>query len=85
MQHYQAAGFSKRSLDSRQIVEDLQQTECMMTGNFTSSHWAAGQGIDLLGPTAALPYYPLYIPLFHIISLILRACHLNLSKDTGPA
>ena len=28
MQHYQAARFSKRSLDSRQAVKNPQQTEC---------------------------------------------------------
>ena len=38
------------------------------------SHWAAGQGIDPLGPTAA-----------QITSLILMAWHLKLSKDTVPA
>ena len=43
------------------------------------AHWAAGQGMDLLGPTAA------QIAIVYIISLILRACHLNLSKDTRPA
>ena len=36
MQHYQAAGFSKRSQDSRQPLEDPEQTECITTGGFAS-------------------------------------------------
>ena len=44
MQHYQAAGFSKRSLDSRQPLEDPQQTECIMTDGFAS----------LIGPLSVL-------------------------------
>ena len=43
------------------------------------AHWAAGQGIDPLGPTAA------QIAAFCIICLILMAYHLKLSKDTGTA
>ena len=73
MQNYQAAGFSKRSLDLRQPLEDPQQT--FYDGRWLSfAHWAAGQGIDPLGRTAA------QIATFCIISLILVAYHLKLSK-----
>ena len=34
MQHYQTAGFLKRSLDSWQPIEDPPQTECTTTGGF---------------------------------------------------
>ena len=43
------------------------------------AHWTARQGNDPLGPTAT------QIATFCIISLILMAYHLILSKDTGPA
>ena len=66
MQHFQAAGFQKRSLDSQQLLEVPPQTECMTTGCF--AHWAAGQGFDPLGPTAAQTATFLYF-LFHIHGL----------------
>ena len=36
MQQYQTAGFSRRSLDSWQPLEDPQHTECTTTGGFAS-------------------------------------------------
>ena len=42
------------------------------------ANWATGKGFDPLGPTAA------QIAVFCMNFLILMACHLRLSKDTGP-
>ena len=55
MQHYQAAGFSKRSLDSRQPLELAAAPRRPSTNRawLRFTHWATGQGTDLLGPTAA--------------------------------
>ena len=39
MQHYQTAGFSRRSLDLWQPLKDPQHTECATTGGFT---WLTG-------------------------------------------
>ena len=43
------------------------------------AHWATGQGIDPLGPRAT------QLGAFCIISFVILAYHLKLSKDTGPA
>ena len=70
MQHYQAAEFFKEA--PRLVAAPRRpSTNRVYDGRWLHfAHWAAGQGIDLL---------------LYIISLILRACHLSLSKDTDPA
>ena len=91
MQHYQAAGFSKRSLDSRQPLELAAAPRRPSTNRawLRFTHWAAGQGTDLLGPTAAQIATFLYY-LFDTQGLSphsikgYRSC-LGLRKDTGPA
>ena len=46
--------FQKRSLDSLQLLEDPQQTECMTKGGFASLRsLGRRQGIDPLAPMAA--------------------------------
>ena len=79
MQYYQAVGFSKRSLDLRQPLEDHQQTESMTTGCFISLTGPQDNELIRLVPQL------LKWPLFYSIFLIPRACHLNLSKNTCPA
>ena len=80
MQHYQAAGFSEAV--SRLAAAPRRPSTNRMYDNtwFRFAHWAAGQGIDSLGPTAA----QIATSLFCIPSLILTIYKLKLSRATGP-
>ena len=53
MQHYQAAGFSKE-VSRLAAAHRIPSTNTMYDDRWLRfAHWARGQGIDLLGPTAA--------------------------------
>ena len=53
MQHYQAAGFSKEVSRLTAAPRRLSTNRMFVDRWLRFTHWAAGQGIDLLGPTAA--------------------------------
>ena len=77
MQQYQGAGFSKEA--SRLTAAPRRPLTNRMYNDrlHRFAHWEAGQGFDLLDPTAA------EISAL-TISLILTVCLLNLSKATIP-
>ena len=70
--------FQERSLSSPQLLGDPLQIECTTTGGYALL--TGLQGKDLIHLVPQLLKYPL----FCINFLILKACHLRLSKDTGP-
>ena len=77
MQHYQVAGFS-REVSKLVAAPRRPSTNRMYDGRWLCfANWATGNGVDPLGPTAAKK------PLFCMNFLILMACRLRLSKDTG--
>ena len=79
MQHNQAAGFLKEV--SRLVAAPRRPSTKRMYDDrwLRFAQYAAGQGIDLFGLTAAqIATFPYYL-------LILMACYIKLSKDTCPA
>ena len=78
--HYQVAGFSKNASRLAAAPQEYpQETECMTTGGFALL--TGPQDKELFCLVTQL----LILPPLCISSLILMACHLKLSKDTGPA
>ena len=78
MQHYQAAGFSKE-VSKLATAPRRPSTNRMYDDSWLRfANWATVKGFDPLGPTAP------QIALFCMSFLILMACRLRLSKDTGP-
>ena len=78
MQHYQAAGFWREVLMLAAPIGDPLQIECTKTGGYASLTGPQGKNLVHLVPQL------LKQPLFCMNFLILMACHLRLSKDTGP-
>ena len=86
MRHYQAAGFSKEvskhtaapKRPSTNRMYDPLRIECMTTGSYASVTGPHGKDLIHLVPQL------LKLLLFCMNFLILMACHLRLSKDTGP-
>ena len=78
MKHYQAAGFSKE-VSKLTAAPRRPSTNRMYDDRWLRfTNWATWKGFDPLGPTAA------QIAAFLYEVLILMACPLKLSKDTGP-
>ena len=78
MQHYQAAGFWREVLKLAAPMGDPLQIECTTTGGYTLLTGPQRKNLVHLVPQL------LKQPLFCMNFLILMACHLRQSKDTGP-